>query len=1167
MRHECETLFETMSDWMDGHASALDSKRVEAHLQECSQCRQLVGSLRELPAVIPVARALPSDFASRVARQAEERVVPALVVNRAVGRFSRWLDSLVSLSGSHPLAALLETRALRAGLRGPSFWLATVVLAYGLPGLAMSFMGQGVSARFFVATVGISLLIALPLYHFGTDVSILRSLVRGRCLDEVLTSGLSSGGVSDALASFSLRSLMRVGLPVAFVLALGVGIFPASSRALALTAALGWLPLTACLLFVGSYLVQAVMVAPRFGSGAAWAAGLVAGGLGAGVAGGSGWLLWHGHGLACLAFSLVFGGLALLAGRSFTIAALERTVEPPARSYERNPWVGAVSDNPIVQREVARLAGNIPGGLTGLFLVRLVLPVLAMISATLLLNFVAIDDWRGSIETFLIVVASISFVRCAVRTSSALVEERERGTLETLLASGLNEWVFLRGWLQVACVPVYLELASVLAVAALGLAFDPMGWHWADWEVGSGLLTLIALLVMPLAGGLTGLAVSAQARSRSEAGSRALALVARTAWIWLMSWAGACLGLGVLATLLGGELSGSVWSSIMSQTLVIGTLGLTCLSAAVSSRRTLETSLSEYWEHQSPPTRRRLTGQRVMLVPATALTLVAALQAGGLVGMLTVQTFSTSGTTAVAAALATVMLVWKLATTCFGPLVRGLAEHGGQSLAKGMALGASLGAITGVMLSTVPLAAMALFQANLVAPGPSAQLAVMAWFAAFGLALGAAFGGGGYALSEGAQMSSLRPTLGRAALGLGLVILAWGGLRSLLLDLPEARTEEAAKIYEQARQRERARMAVSPRANGFEQLAVTFVKNEAPGARATAWGEDLKALSWAVMGEREDILKALAQEPERGLRDAQRFDRAMVGIKAAMRKPEWVVPPRWSDGIGAMVPNFILMRAVSQNLGVRALQCERAGDYAAALDFCLVNLDWADQDAGQGPLIHGMITVALEAIAGDSLLDLLAHHRFEQADYERILAAVDNQKWNQQAYVQHLDDELAFGMRVFQELNGGDIDMSGTELALVAPLALPSVYKERELRIYSAGFLAWRDAALGGRAPGVQTLRPGSLASFLLPNLTRANMQARLSYARLEAIRTVARLELYHIEHGEYPADLSQVAAGPDAVTPGGQFLYSRQGDSFVLKSQGPDIRGIRHTGDTEVWF
>ncbi|MGE0493856.1 MAG: zf-HC2 domain-containing protein [Vulcanimicrobiota bacterium] len=1161
-------MFETISDWLDGHASPLDSKRVEAHLHECSECQRLVGSLRELPAVMPVARPLPADFASRVAGQAEKQVVPMLAVHRAVGRFSRWLDGLISLSGSHPLAALLETRAVRAGLRGPSFWLATAVLAYGLPGLAMSFMGQGVSARFFVATVGLSLLIALPLYHFASDISILRSLVRGRCLDEVLTSGLCAGGVSDALASFSLRSLMRVGLPVAFILALGAGIFPAASRGLVLTAALGWLPLTACLLFVGSYLVQAVMVAPRFGSGAAWGASLMATGLGTVLAGGSGWLLWHGHGMACLVFSLAVGGLALVVGRSFTVAALERALEPPARTYRRNPWVGAVSDNPIVQREIARLAGAIPGGLGGLFLARLVLPTVVLTVAATQLICLPYADWRGGFEALLGVVACLSFVRCALRTSSALVEERERGTLETLLASGLNEWVFLRGWLQVACVPVYLELASVLAVAGLAVAFDPTGLHWADWEIGSGLLILLAALLMPLAGGLMGLAVSAQVRTRSEAGTRTMAGLARTGWTWLLSWAAACLGIGLLGVVLGADLSDEAWSHILSETLVLGALGLTCLNVAVSSRRTLETSLSQQWERQPVPVSPRRSGQRVMLVPATALTLVAALQAGGLVGMLVLETFATSATMAASSALATVVLLITLTSLCFGPLARALASLCAQSLAKAVALGAGLGAVTGGLLSTVPLAGRALFQANLVAPGPAAELAVLAWFGAFGLALGAAFGGAGFVLFDENEPVPLGPTLNRAAVGALLVVMVWGGLRMVLLDVPEARTAEVSRIYEQARRRELAQAAVSPRDNGFEQVAVTFMRSESPGQRATMLGEDLKALSWAVEGDREKILQALDQEQERAAQDTERFDQALLRLRTAMERPEWVVPPRWSEGIGAMMPNFILMRAVNQGLYVRALQCERAGHYDQALDYCLFGLDWADQLAGQGPLIHGLITVAQEAIAGDALLGLLQRHRFGEADYQRILTALDQQEWSQQAYLQHLDEEMAFGMRAFQELDSGEIDdLSGSELALLAPLALPAVYKQRELQIYSAGFLAWRDCALGGRMPGVDTVRPGSLASVLLPNLTRANQQARLSYARLEAMRTVAKLELYRLDHGEYPAELAQVGAGNDPVTPGGQFLYARQGDRFVLKSQGPDIRGICQTEDIHVWF
>lgn len=1143
MRHECETLFDELSDWLDGRPS----ENVESHLSSCADCRQVVDALRELPCAVPEAPPLPPDFVVAVTRRAQQQVP---LLKRLLPRFR------------HPLTKLLDTRARRLGVRPPGFWIALALGVYGLPALLLALIGLDLSARFFVIVAGIGLMAALPAYYLRTDVALLQSLVKGRCLDELLTSGLSAAGIADALAAYSLRSLARVGLPVAAVLVLGANVFSEEQRSFAFTAAAAWLPVTAAVFVVASYLTQAVLVAPRAVLGVAVGV-LAATALAAAT-----------HPVT----AVVAGVLLALGARAFTIATLRQSRSPQPRSARRNPWIQRASDNPIVHREMARLAGALPAGLAGLFLARLVVPFLVLVPAGFLLDDVGPEWWRPAVWTFLLAVAWLAFLRTALRTSSALAEERERGTLESLLSTRLSDGQFISGWLRVACLPVYLEIAIVLGMLAVLASVLPQAYLEAalvlDLGPATGALAAIALLVMPWAGAWEGLAVSAQTETRREAGARTLAAVARVAWLWLLGWGSLTLAVGFFAVLFGAELRGREWSAILGPVSIVATLGLVALATVASARKVVGVELA--WRWGETATASPKSSPRLVLFPAVATVLLAALQAGGLVGLVTLESLR-DWRLALPLALAVVVLVLTLATVLFRPAARALVDRTAGSLPATLGLGAGFGALLGLLFSATPLATLALVRAQLVSPS-APGVATLAWFIAFGLALGAAFGAVGFVLrGDPRPPVPLSPLLPRARAGVALVVGGVLLLRWFVLDLPQAPREQVQEIYRRAWEREQARLTVSPGQNGFEQVATAFMRIEegGPGARAVQLNDGLRALSWAVTGGREDILATLAEEPQRVLDSAREFDAALPRLTRAMERPTWVFPPRWSEGMEGLVPNFILMRALSQSLWVRALMFEQEGRYDEAFDACLLNLDWADQMAGQGPLIHGMIVTAMEAIAGDALLDLLQRHRFAPEQYRRLLTELDRQAWTLQAYLDHLDDELAFGIRAFAEVSASPSDFGLTDQPLASTLALPAIYKERELWLYCTHFVRWRDQA--NHYPSYDRLAQDieeelghtSLAYYLMPNLTRANQQVHLSLTRLEALRTVARLELYRAEHGAYPVALKDLPGELplDRVSQGREFTYHRAGGGFVLESHGPVLRAVQGGEDTRRWI
>jgi len=126
----------------------------------------------------------------------------------------------------------------------------------------------------------------------------------------------------------------------------------------------------------------------------------------------------------------------------------------------------------------------------------------------------------------------------------------------------------VRGWLVVACAPLYLELAVTGALVLMIVGFvpeivsgtTPSGWGTLD--LGAAMLVLGSLAAMPLGGAWSGLAVSATSATRREAGGRAVGSVLRSLGLWVAVWGVAVSVLTSAVLLFGLEFRPEVWNAL-----------------------------------------------------------------------------------------------------------------------------------------------------------------------------------------------------------------------------------------------------------------------------------------------------------------------------------------------------------------------------------------------------------------------------------------------------------------------------------------------------------------------------------------------------------------------------------------------------------------------------
>jgi len=490
-----------------------------SHAVECTECQDRLAALQKLRnRLAPPPSPLGKDFA---------RATAARVLEKAGPQRPR------SQRESNPLQVIVRRERNRRFFRLPS--LAAVLLLFSVPGYLFSF-GEVERQMAYFGTVQFGLTVILPLALLALEWSTLSSLVRGRCLEEILSTGLAPRTVTDTLASNGMRSLAPL------LLLTSLALLPFAGRS-----ALLWLPIAA-ITFVGcNYAMQAQMLIANRSP----LMGLTA--LGACLAALLAHAPWN-----FLALGLLVA--ISIAGRSQVVAALTDMQQGKTPARNKRPgrrlemWLSRrLPDLALLQRELRRGGLFSPGWMV----------------ATLGGWAVC---WYFSIDLSRDLIAPLIFGAALAISASLLQRERASGTHEVLLHSGLTreDWSRSCAWIS------GLKLAPFILLVAFGA-----GSLTAGDEIWPGPLRALGLVCLMLvcnwSGAMVGI-VSVWEGSLREASGRAIShcFMAASYYLAALLLFSATLGdQRTLANLLGDrELLGIVFND-----LSIGVLSLLMMLA------------------------------------------------------------------------------------------------------------------------------------------------------------------------------------------------------------------------------------------------------------------------------------------------------------------------------------------------------------------------------------------------------------------------------------------------------------------------------------------------------------------------------------------------------------------------------------------------------------
>lgn len=377
--------------------------------------------------------------------------------------------------------------------------------------------------HFFVWPFLVGALVGGPLRQLVKDASVHTTLFHGRCYGDVLTSQLKSSEIVDGVARHSLFTIARQQLPAVALggalLALG---YPAYSLTVVKVVCI-WTPLMLLLTWSSSYLAQQLSISngllksSALGSLVDSLMGLATG-LPAGIAMVGCWISWMVTGQMVVPGLFLLLYIAVTAGlsRRLAILGLDRLplawqkAEQAGKKLvprRRNPFVRNFVDNPVVARETARDAARLPFGLLGWLLGRH-WPVCLL---GWLLFYFGLPNHHGEGEGFfwlgVLTVAGLEWYLASRRTLNAVVDEVEKGTLDSLLTTCLKVEEYVDGWWMVGALPRMLQSLVLLAM------LWPLG---LKGEVNFVMMALAALLLLglPAMGSMLGLYASLAANRK-----------------------------------------------------------------------------------------------------------------------------------------------------------------------------------------------------------------------------------------------------------------------------------------------------------------------------------------------------------------------------------------------------------------------------------------------------------------------------------------------------------------------------------------------------------------------------------------------------------------------------------------------------------------------------
>lgn len=316
-----------------------------------------------------------------------------------------------------------------------------------------------------------------------------------------------------------------------------------------------------------------------------------------------------------------------------------------------------------------------------------------------------------------------------------------------------------------------------------------------------------------------------------------------------------------------------------------------------------------------------------------------------------------------------------------------------------------------------------------------------------------------------------------------------------------------------------------------------------------------------------------------------------------------------SDGVllSAILPALGKVRQTSRAAIIEAKKYEAEGQVGPAIDDYMTTLEVGGQQGAGVTLIEGLVGHAVQGLAAEGLLDMMAGPQGDNIDYDDLSRRIEQSYIPVRPMPETIQFERAMVLDLVQrayvpdpetgELRVGEMQSSVNLLALLEP----DETKRGEMAesLANVGFdnmvtdanEAYDKLTRAAEAPFQQAnamldgvvaemrdpeyASKNKLLSEMVPALSRAEVGMTRGEATRRATRLVAELRAYQKRYGAYPESLAAFGGAGFSVDPfsGQPFRYEPTADGFRLYSvgvNGADDAGVHDgsaaTNDVVYW-
>ncbi len=258
------------------------------------------------------------------------------------------------------------------------------------------------------------------------------------------------------------------------------------------------------------------------------------------------------------------------------------------------------------------------------------------------------------------------------------------------------------------------------------------------------------------------------------------------------------------------------------------------------------------------------------------------------------------------------------------------------------------------------------------------------------------------------------------------------------------------------------------------------------------------------------------------------------------------------------------IRDLAQFITILGMIQERDGNIKKAVHHYFAVIKMGNTIGSGGNLIHGMMAVALNSIALDPLISIGGRNDLDGDMYAHILDELDRLDQGCFTYRELVDMEFLIFENVFESIRAGNTKILKVDLPWGARFLQGSFFA-REQRIFQNYHKDLVENLPehyphGGWTFPEPVFPPLSyVAPIVVPNHNRAFEVYIMMRARIDGLKTLLALQLYRVDHGDFPQHLNELvprylpSLPADPFSGDGDFVYINQDGRVALYSVGPD--------------